>query len=255
MLDIKKFLTGFGPKTPTQVSLETSVNDLLTQIDALNQIAIVSETDVAGNITYVNDAFCEISGYTSEDLIFKNHRVLKSGHQLDKIFVDLWQTISSGNVWKGVVKNKAKNGTYYWVSSAPFPVLGTDNKPKQYISIRFDITKQIELEDSIEHTKEELCSTIQTLKVAMRTLADKEIELKGQVDALNNAAIVSETDLQGNITFVNDTFCEISGYTASELIGKNHRILKSGDQPDSIFTELWQTISSEIGRASCRERV
>lgn len=84
------------------------------QTDIIDFVAIVSKTDLKGNITYVNDEFLKWSKYTKEELMGKNHRILKSGEQDDAIFVEMWKTISSGKIFRGEVKNKAKDGSFYW---------------------------------------------------------------------------------------------------------------------------------------------
>ena len=81
----------------------------------------------------------DINGRTAEEVLGKNHRILKSGHQEDAIFKDLWKTISGGKIWRGEVKNRAKDGSYYWVDAVIAPVLGPDGKPKEYIAQRFVI--------------------------------------------------------------------------------------------------------------------
>ena len=244
------FFDFLGKNTDKEI-IETLQNELEGQLKCLHESAIVSETDVQGNITFVNDTFCKISGYSREELIGNNHRMLKSGRQSDTIFEDLWKTISSGKIWSGEVCNKKKDGGYYWVKSTIVPIAGKDGKPAKYVSVRFDITEQkLMYEDLREHMEElasheeELKQTFEELAVTNEQLMSVQADLKSQVMAINNAAIVSVTDVQGNIIYVNDMFCTISGYTKDELIGKNHRMLKSGKQPDAIFDDLWKTISS-----------
>ncbi|MCS7077725.1 MAG: PAS domain S-box protein [Bacteroidia bacterium] len=221
------------------------------QMRALHEGAIVSETDIKGNITFVNDKFCQVSGYSKEELLGKNHRILKSGLQPDSLFQELWSTISSGRVWKGLICNKKKNGEYYWVDSTIVPVLNEKGVPIKYVGVRFEVTDLILAKQDLEtqlneiHAQQEEIQQInEELNANNEQLEKIQLELKHQFDALNEAAIVSITDVKGNITYVNDTFCKISKYSREELIGKNHRILKSGKQPDSIFKEMWETISN-----------
>lgn len=120
-----------------QEVLQRVTSEIEAQMNIINSVAIVSKTDVRGNITYVNDEFIKWSGYDKTELIGHNHRILKSGHQPDEVFSDLWSTISGGMIWRGKVKNKAKNGTFYWVDAIIAPVLDVNGKPKEYIAQRF----------------------------------------------------------------------------------------------------------------------
>jgi PAS domain S-box-containing protein len=169
----------------------------------------------------------------------KNHRILKSGLQPDTIFEELWKTISSGKVWKGIICNKKKNGDFYWVKSTIVPVLDDNGIPKQ---IKLQNELQLKLEDLRAH-EEETLQLNEELNITNEQLLEVQKELESQFLALNNAAIVSITDIRGNITYVNDTFCKISKYSREELIGKNHRIIRHPDMPASAFEELWKTIT------------
>jgi len=102
---------------------------------------IVSITDVKGNITYVNNLFCDISGFSAYELIGQNHRVLKSGEHSDDFYLNLWKTITNGHIWHGEIKNKTKAGGYYWARATIVPFLDKNNKPVQYYAIRTDITE------------------------------------------------------------------------------------------------------------------
>ncbi|GGA71296.1 EAL domain-containing protein [Ornithinibacillus halotolerans] len=118
---------------------------------AINESAIVAITEKSGMITYVNDMFCEVSKYSKEELIGKTHRVINSGFHPKTFFRDMWKTIQSGQVWRGNIKNKTKDGKYYWVSSTIVPFLDDNGEPYQYISIRHDITEQKRIEEKIRY--------------------------------------------------------------------------------------------------------
>jgi PAS domain S-box-containing protein len=123
--------------------------DLSNFKEALDKSANVLITDTTGSIIYVNDDFCKVSKFSREELLGQNPRIVSSYHHDKEFFKNMWETISSGKAWKGDIKNKAKDGSYYWSKATISPLLGDDGKPEQYIAILTDITNQKILEEKL----------------------------------------------------------------------------------------------------------
>jgi len=120
--------------------LISALSDNEYQLATMNEHDIVSVADAAGRITSVNQKFCAISGYSEEEILGKNHRILKSTHHSDTFYKKLWKTISAGEIWQGTICNKAKNGDIYWVESTIVPFLDEKGRPYKYVSARTDVT-------------------------------------------------------------------------------------------------------------------
>ena len=196
----------------------------------LNKSSILSKIDTNGNFTFVNDKFSYLTGYSKEKLLKSDFNLIHKIKNLNKLLKKLKPTTHTIH---GKIKNRRIDNSYFYTKTTVSAIFDENNNIVEYLLIHNDITEEEVTKKSI---KKDLKDAKQNLKDAMKLSMQYEM-------AINESNILSKTNIKGTITFVNDKFCDISGYSKEELIGNNHNLIRHSDMDESVFIELWKTIS------------
>ncbi len=193
-------------------NLEKSLKEISDYKYALDESSIVGITDQKGIIKYANDNFCSISKYTREELIGQDHRIISTGYHPKEFIRDLWTTIASGKIWKGELKNKAKDGSIYWVNTTIVPFMNEEGKPYQYVAIRSDITEQKRIETDMMEAR---------VFAELATVIAEEAKEKAE-----NATLFAESAMKAKQQFLSNMSHEIRT-PMNAIIGFTKVVLKT----------------------------
>lgn len=193
----------FFERNKSKKFLEQAYAQINVQKKALDQFAIVAETDSKGRITYVNDMFCKVSKYSKNELIGKSHKIVNSKYHPKSFWKKFWNTILSGNIWRGEVCNKAKDGSVYWVDTTVVPVLGNDGNPFKFLAIRSVITDRKEAEHALIKARDE---ALEATKTKSSFLANMSHELRTPMNAIigYSEMLAEEAEEEGKKETVED---------------------------------------------------
>lgn len=205
-----------------------SKKELQVRTAIMNTTSIVSESDLKGNILSVNEKFVEVSKYGRDELVGKGHNTTRHPDMPKEVFKELWSTIGKGGTFRGVVKNRAKDGTPYYVDAVIAPIMGDNGKPKKYLGVRYDITAQ-------------------------------EIErhnMRGIFAAIDSVYAYIEFDLSGNVLNANKNFLDVMGFQLDEIVGRPHKQFVDPTYGNSAdYTNFWSDLREGKAKSDVFKRI
>ncbi|HET8694376.1 MAG TPA: PAS domain-containing protein, partial [Aquabacterium sp.] len=211
-----------------QARLKEVEAELTLRTEIMNLTSIVSEADKKGDILSVNDKFLEISQYSRDELIGHPHNVTRHPDMPKETFKQMWSTIGRGQTFRGVIKNRAKDGTPYYVDAVVAPILGENGKPVKYLGVRYDITAA-ELERQ---------------------------NAKGILNAIDNSSAYVEFNLAGEVLHANDKFLQLMGYRSDEIVGRHHAMFVDPAQSSSsAYRQFWSDLNAGKVQSDVYKRI
>jgi PAS domain S-box-containing protein len=187
---------------------DCSAHEQKALLEAFDQHSLVSITDLAGTIIYVNDQFCRVSGYARDELIGSKHSIVNSRVQPAAFWVEVWSAISAGHVWLGVICNRSKSGALYWVQTQISPIIGTTGRVEKYLSVRTDVTAHMRDRDALVQAK--------ALEEATHRLHKRELYLRATLDNLPFQFWLK--DAEGCYLAVNQVFANDCGHASPQAV-------------------------------------
>lgn len=208
--------------------ITSSKAELKVRTEIMNLTSIVSEANLAGDILTINDKFIEVSKYSKEELIGKPHNTTRHPDMPKEVFREMWATIGRGKIFRGIIKNRAKDDTPYYVDAVIAPILGDNGKPKKYLGVRYDIT-------------------------------EREIErqnMKGVIRAIDSSFIYIEYDINGNVQNFNKNFQDVMGYSLDEVKNRHHRTFCDVTSANSSdYSQFWPDLKAGKNKSGVFKRL
>jgi methyl-accepting chemotaxis protein len=202
--------------------------ELQARTDIMNMTSIVSEANLRGDILSINEKFIEVSKYSKEELIGKPHNTTRHPDMPKEVFKEMWATIGRGNMFRGIIKNRAKDGTPYYVDAVIAPILNERGRPKKYLGVRYDITAtEIERQN-----------------------------MKGVIKAIDSSYAYIEFDTDGSVLSFNKNFQDVMGYAQEEFVGRHHRYLCDSVYANSTeYSQFWPELKAGKTKSGVFKRV
>jgi methyl-accepting chemotaxis protein len=203
-------------------------DELKVRTNIMNLTSIVSESDKKGDITSINEKFIQVSKYSRSELVGHPHSTTRHPDMPKETFRQMWATIGRGDIFRGIIKNRAKDGTPYYVDAVIAPILGDNGKPMKYLGVRYDIT----------------------------VAESQRQEARAVLSAIDASHGMVEFDLNGHVLQANDNFLQTMGYTRSEVMGRHHRMfVESSFAASPIYQQFWADLNAGKAQKATFKRI